>query len=84
MAEKFWRKRRKRDGLDGRRNGKERRKRDGQNGGTDKDGRRNGRKKAEERWTKWEDRQRLERQGDERVDMIRRARRGGRRKEAAS
>ena len=32
-------------------------------------------KKAEERWarwTKWEDRQRLERQGDEIVDMIRR------------
>ena len=28
-------------------------------------------KEAEERWTKWEDRQRLERQGDEIVDMIR-------------
>ena len=30
----------------------------------------NGRKRAEERWTKWEDRQMSERQGDERVDMI--------------
>ena len=29
-------------------------------------------KKAEERWTKWEGRQRLERQGDEILDMIRR------------
>ena len=29
-------------------------------------------KEAEERWARWEDRQRLERQGDEIVDMIRR------------
>ena len=36
------------------RNGRKRRKKDGQ------DGRRNGRERAEERWTKWEDRQRLE------------------------
>ena len=52
---------------------KERRKRGGQNGRTDKAGRRNGRKRLKiDGQNGRTGRERLERQGDETVDMIRR------------